>query len=79
MHVLYRKAYDELIKWKNDDHKKALCILGARQIGKTTIIREFGNNEYDCFVELNFILNEKASRIFDGDLDVNNLSKVLRL
>ncbi len=73
MHVLYRKVYDELIKWKNDDHKKALCILGARQIGKTTIIREFGNNEYDCFVELNFILNEKASRIFDGDLDVNNV------
>ena len=31
--MLKRKAYDRLIRWKNQDHKKALCIIGARQIG----------------------------------------------
>lgn len=37
--MLYRKAYEKLREWKESDKKKALCIFGARQIGKTTIIR----------------------------------------
>lgn len=32
--MLYRKAYDKLLEWKNQQNKKALCIMGARQIGK---------------------------------------------
>ena len=39
--MLKRKAYRDLIKWKNNANKKALCVIGARQIGKTTLIREF--------------------------------------
>lgn len=42
--MLKRKAYDELLKWKTNAKEKALCIIGARQIGKTTLIREFGKN-----------------------------------
>ena len=38
------------------DSGKALCIIGARQIGKTTLIREFGKNEYEYFAELNLSL-----------------------
>ena len=40
--MLYRKAYDKLLEWKGQPNKKALCIMGARQTGKTTIIRQFG-------------------------------------
>ena len=40
--MLQRKAYQKLLDWKKDRNHKALCILGARQIGKTTLIRKFG-------------------------------------
>ena len=40
--MLKRKVYQELLKWKENTEGKALCIIGARQIGKTTLIREFG-------------------------------------
>ena len=40
--MLRRKAYQKLLDWKNDRNHKALCIFGARQIGKTTLIRKFG-------------------------------------
>lgn len=39
--MLKRKIYDFLLAWRKQKHKKALCIFGARQIGKTTVIREF--------------------------------------
>lgn len=71
--MLKRKVYDYLLKWKSDENKKALCITGARQIGKTTAIREFGKNEYDNFVELNFLTDTGASKIFSGALDAETL------
>lgn len=40
--MLYRKAYDKLLEWKKQKKRTALCIQGARQIGKTTVVREFG-------------------------------------
>lgn len=42
--MLKRKVYKKLQNWKEEEHKKALCVIGARQIGKTTIIREFAEN-----------------------------------
>ena len=46
--MLYRKAYDRLLEWKGQPKRKALCIMGARQIGKTTVIRQFGKEQYSC-------------------------------
>lgn len=71
--MLYRKAYDKLLEWKNKPRKKALCIMGARQIGKTTVIREFGREQYERFVEINFITQPEATKIFDGSLDANSI------
>lgn len=71
--MLYRKAYDKLLEWKNQTKRKALCILGARQIGKTTVIRQFGNDHYECFVEINFITDADAGKIFAGNLDANTI------
>lgn len=80
--MLYRKAYDKLKSWKAQPNKKALCIQGARQIGKTTVVRAFGKAEYDCFVEFNFILDTNARAAFDGKLDadtiIENLSALAR-
>ena len=71
--MLYRKAMNKLISWKNQEDKKALCIFGARQIGKTTVVRQFAKQEYKCFVELNFLEDHQAAQIFTGDLDADTL------
>lgn len=59
-----REIIRDLIQWKNKSQKKALLITGARQIGKTYIIRQFGKQNYQEFVEINFIENESAANIF---------------
>lgn len=71
--MLYRKAYDKLLEWKKQPKKKALCIMGARQIGKATVIRQFGHDHYACFVESNFITDTDAAKIFAGNLDANTI------
>ena len=58
--MLRRRAFEKLSDWKNGPAKKALCIVGARQIGKTTLIREFGKREYAHFVEINFVTVPKS-------------------
>ena len=79
---MFRKIEKKLLAWKESNHKKALLITGARQIGKTYIIREFGKKHYENFVEINFITQPSACAIFDGDLDAKtvlmNLSAFLR-
>lgn len=75
--MLRRKAYDKLLQWKNEENKKALCIVGARQIGKTTLVRQFAKEHYEYFVELNFLLDERLSEIFSDSLDANTIIRNL--
>ena len=49
-----RKVYDELLEWKNNNLNQSLLINGARQVGKTYIIKEFGDNEFKNILYLNF-------------------------
>ena len=60
--MLERKIYRKLDEWKRTSDKKALCIIGARQIGKTTIIREFAKKNYEHYVEVNFILDKRRRK-----------------
>lgn len=71
--MLQREISNRLILWKKKKNKKALCVIGARQIGKTTIIRKFAGENYENFVEINFILDKGAERIFSGKLDANTI------
>ena len=71
--MLYRKFYNTLKEWQKQKSKKALCVIGARQIGKTTLIRHFGQEKYRHFVELNFILDKQAQEIFSGSLDAETI------
>ena len=71
--MLPRKAWDTLVSWKRSSGDKALMLEGARQIGKTTLVREFGRSQYKRFVELNFLTDDVASTIFDGPLDADSL------
>ena len=71
--MLYRKAYAKLLEWKLHKNKKALCIVGARQIGKTTLVRAFAKAEYKAFLEINFITEPRATEIFAQNLDAQTL------
>ena len=77
--MLKRKAYGKLKEWKAQENKKALCIIGARQIGKTTLIRQFGLDNYENFVEVNFVTDPDAAKIFDGALDADEKAVLPRL
>ena len=78
--MLYRKFYDELVKWHKQEKKLALLIDGARQIGKTTLIRKFAKDCYgDNFVEINFINTPSAKEIFAGDISVDAIISKLTL
>ncbi|MFN5427784.1 MAG: AAA family ATPase, partial [Bacteroidota bacterium] len=52
-----RAAYNQLLEWKNNPGKKPLIIQGARQVGKTWLMREFGKNEFPQTVYFNFETN----------------------
>jgi len=72
---LKRKVYKQLLDWKNNHGKKCLMVKGARQVGKSYLIREFGNKEYESFIEINFIKNKELKSIFNGDLDAISIYK----
>ena len=64
--MLKRKIWQELLSCRNGDIKSALLLTGARQVGKTFIIREFGRSKYQCFVEINFIKTPDAKFLFQN-------------
>ena len=75
--MLKRKAYGLLKEWKATHRNKCLMVKGARQVGKTYLIREFGRREYDSFIEINFILNNGLKAVYDGDLSADVIYKRL--
>lgn len=73
--MLKRKVYDELLKWKNNPNHKCLMVKGARQVGKTYLIRQFGKNEYQSYIEINFIKQKDLKSIFSGELSADEIYK----
>ncbi len=77
--MLKRKIYSRLLDWKHRRHhehiKKCLLVKGARQVGKSFIIREFGQREYESFVCIDFFRQPDLKYIFDGDLTAEEILK----
>jgi len=71
--MLRRKILTRLTEWKNNRNKVALLVKGARQVGKTTSVREFGRANYDSFIEINFEQSPLARRAFEGNLDARTI------
>ena len=70
---MYRMAIEQLKKWKAKKHRKPLIIRGARQVGKTWLMKEFGASEYESVVYINFDNNERMKNLFEGSLEVERL------
>lgn len=76
---MYRFAIEQLQKWKAKKHRKPLVIRGARQVGKTWLMKEFGAVAYKHIVYVNFDNNERMKNLFDGSLEVSRLITGLEL
>ena len=72
---LKRKVDKFLVEWKNTKDHMPLIVKGARQIGKTDAIRNFGINNYKNFIEINFVLNEEYKDIFENGFNVDTIIK----
>lgn len=68
-----RKLINKLVDWKNNKRNKPLIIYGARQVGKTYLIREFASENYEYLYEINFEIEKDAMDLFKKNLNVNNL------
>ena len=67
---MYRTVYDELCAWKNKNNRKPLILCGARQVGKTWILKEFGNAEFDNLAYINCDkVTEMQNAFTDFDTD----------
>ncbi len=64
---------DKLYKWKEGKHRKPLIIEGARQVGKTWLMKEFGSKAYDDIVYINFDSNSRMAELFASDLNTDRL------
>lgn len=73
--MLKRKMYDRLLEWKKNKGTECLLIKGARQVGKTYLVRQFGANEYESFIEINFHMQSNLKAIFEGELSSEEIFK----
>ncbi len=76
---MYRVAIEKLLKWKQSKRRKPLIIEGARQVGKTWLIKEFGRQAYADTVYINFDSNSRMAELFASDLDTERLIMGLEL
>ena len=76
---MYRIAIEKLLKWKNKKNRKPLIIEGARQVGKTWLMQEFGRLHFKDTVYINFDSNSRMAELFASDLDTSRLILGLEL
>ena len=72
-----RKLYNSLISWKNSPDRKPLVLEGARQVGKTWLLKDFGKKEYDNLIYVNFHDDIEARTLFAQNLHVNRILESL--
>lgn len=76
---MYREKIKELEEWKKSKDRMPLIIRGARQVGKTWIMKEFGKNNYKKVAYVNFDGNNRMERLFESDFDINRIIQGLKI
>lgn len=74
---MYRTQIESLKKWKISASRKPLIFLGARQVGKTWLIQEFGKTEYKQMAYINFEHPNAPATLFETDFDINRIITIL--
>lgn len=78
MHVR-RNALEELIKWKTDEERKPMILRGARQVGKTWLMKEFGRTNYKSYVYFNFDEEDELKSIFESNKNPTRIIELLSM
>lgn len=68
-----RKIIEKLREWKKSPNRKPLILAGARQVGKTYILKEFGSKEYENVAYINCDNNEQAKGLFSNGYDIQRI------
>lgn len=76
---MYRAAIEKLLMWKEKSTRKPMIIEGARQVGKTWLMKEFGKQYYSDTIYINFDSNIRMAELFSSDLDTKRLIMGLEL
>ena len=73
MRIFKRKLYEKLLDWKNNrGGRTAVLIEGARRVGKSTLARQFAQNEYESYVMIDFsIVKKDILELFDSIADLD--------
>ena len=74
-----RSAFSQLVKWKDNPERKPLIIRGARQVGKTWLMKEFGQSCYDSFVYFNFDEEDELKSIFESNKNPQRIIELLSM
>ena len=70
---MYRFAIESLLQWKEKENRKPLLLMGARQVGKTWLMKEFGKKYYDKVAYISFYNNKRMDDVFQMDFDINRI------
>jgi uncharacterized protein len=65
--------------WKNAANRKPLILQGARQVGKTWLMKTFGQKEFKNVIYLNFESSERIKTLFEADFDIKRIITVLEI
>ncbi|MBQ9219522.1 AAA family ATPase [Succinivibrio sp.] len=76
---MQRFAMQKLVEWKNKKNKKPLVIMGARQVGKTWLMKEFGKQYYDKVAYISFYNNARMRRVFEQDYDIKRIISAINI
>ena len=76
---MQRKKIEELKKWKESKDRKPLIIRGARQVGKTWLMKEFGEEYYEKYAYINFDDNQRMMQLFSGDFNIERIIQGLKI
>lgn len=76
---LKRNAIEDLIKWKSSEERKPMVLKGARQVGKTWLMKEFGQNYYESFVYFNFDEEDDLKSIFETNKNPHRIIELLSM
>ena len=68
-----RELESKLLEWKNNPSRKPLIVMGARQVGKTYLLQQFGNNHYDHVAYINCDNNPRVANLFAEDYDMERI------
>nr|WP_294870174.1 ATP-binding protein [uncultured Pedobacter sp.] len=76
---MYRNEFEDLLTWKTKKNRKPMIIRGARQVGKTWLMKAFGKQEYAQTAYVNFESNKLLKGVFEEDFNINRIITALQI